>query len=58
MTDYYSQPTETMIAEAADRYLVRIAAHIHVGEAVRRSPAELQALYEASRGTVVVSGGR
>jgi integrase len=52
VTDYYSQPTDTMIAEAADRYLARIAAHIHVGEAVRRSPTELQALYEASRGKV------
>ena len=52
VTDYYSQPTDTMIAEAADRYLARIAAHIHVGEAVRRAPLELQALYEASRGKV------
>jgi integrase len=52
VTDYYSQPTDTMIAEAADRFLARIAAHIHAGEAVRRSPPELQALYEASRGKV------
>jgi hypothetical protein len=52
VTEYYSQPTDTMIAEAADRYLARIAAHIDVGEAVRRSPPELQALYEASRGKV------
>jgi hypothetical protein len=40
------------VAEAADRYLARIAAHIQVGEAVRRSAPELQALYEASRGKV------
>jgi integrase len=52
VTEYYSQPTDTMIAEAADRFLARIAAHIHVGEAVRRSPPELQTLYEASRGKV------
>jgi hypothetical protein len=52
VTEYYSHPTDTMIAEAADRYLARIAAHIDLGEAVRRSPPELQALYEASRGKV------
>jgi len=52
VTDYYSQPTEGMVADAADRYLARIAAHVHVGEAVRRSPAELRALYETARGKV------
>jgi len=25
VTDYYSQPTESMVAEAADRYLSRVA---------------------------------
>jgi len=44
VTDYYSQPTEGMVADAADRYLARIAAHVHVGDAVRRSPTELRAL--------------
>ena len=38
VTDYYSQPTEGMVADAADRYLARIATHLHVGDAVRRSP--------------------
>ncbi len=47
VTDYYSQPTEGMVADAADRFLARIAAHVHVGDAVRRSPTELRALYEA-----------
>ena len=52
VTDYYSQPTEGMVADAADRYLARIAAHVQVGEAVRRSPTELRALYETARGKV------
>jgi hypothetical protein len=37
-----------MVADAADRYLARIAAHLHVGDAVRRSPTELRALYETA----------
>ncbi|MBI4544730.1 MAG: site-specific integrase [Gemmatimonadetes bacterium] len=52
VTNYYSQPTDSMVAEAADRYLARIAAHVHVGEAVRRSPQELREAYEAARGKV------
>jgi hypothetical protein len=52
VTDYYSQPTEGMVADAADRFLARIAAHVQVGEAVRRSPTELRALYETARGKV------
>ena len=51
-TDYYSQPTEGMVADAADRYLARIAAHVQVGDAVRRSPTELRELYETARGKV------
>jgi hypothetical protein len=39
-----------MVAEVVDRYLVRIAVTIHVGNAVRRSPEELQKLYEEARG--------
>lgn len=45
VTQYYSQPTATMVADAADRYLAAIARNIDVGEAVLRSPAELQQLY-------------
>ena len=52
VADYYSQPTEGMVADAADCYLARIAAHVQVGEAVRRSPTELRALYETARGKV------
>ena len=50
VTDYYSQPTESMIAEAADRYLARVAVSLNISEAVRRSPQELQKLYEEAKG--------
>jgi hypothetical protein len=50
VTDYYSQPTESMVAEAHDRYLARSALHLNVGEALRRSPEELQRLYQEAAG--------
>jgi len=50
VTDYYSKPTESMVAEASDRFLSRVAARIDVSEAVLRSPDELQRLYESARG--------
>ncbi len=50
VTEYYSQPTESMVAEAVDRYLARIAVSIHVGKAVQRSTQELQQLYEQAKG--------
>jgi hypothetical protein len=50
ITDYYSQPTESMVAEASDLFLSRVAAQINVSEAVLRSPEELQQLYEGARG--------
>lgn len=49
-TDYYSKPTENMVAEAADVYLARIATQIDVDKAVLRSPQELQQLYDEARG--------
>lgn len=49
VTDYYSQPTESMIAEAVDRYLARVAVSIHVGKAVQRSAQELQHLYDQAK---------
>ncbi len=52
VTDYYSQPTESMVAEAVDCYLARIAVSIHVGKAVHRSAQELQQLYEQAKGKV------
>src|SRR5215475_1028632 len=36
VTDYYSKPTESMVAEASDLFLSRIAARIDVSEAVLR----------------------
>jgi len=50
ITDYYSKPTESMIAEAADVYLARLATQIDVGKAILRSPKELQHAYESARG--------
>lgn len=52
VTDYYSKPTESMVGEAADQFLTRTAAHVRVAEAVRRTPQELQKLYEDARGKV------
>ena len=49
-TEYYSKPTENMVAEAADVYLARIATEIDVDKAVLRSPPELQQLYDEARG--------
>lgn len=45
VTSYYSRPTRSMIADAADDYLARIARSIDVGEAVLRSPPHLQRVY-------------
>ena len=42
ITDYYSKPTESMVAEASDLFLSRVAAQINVSEAVLRSPDELR----------------
>lgn len=52
VTDYYSQPTESMVAKAADHYLSRIAVSVHLHKAVQRSPQELQKLYHEARGKV------
>lgn len=50
VTNYYSKPTASMVGAAADQFLARVAAHVQVGEAVRRSPAELQAAFQDARG--------
>jgi len=50
VTDYYSQPTESMVAEAHDLYLARTALHLNIGEALQRSPEELQKLYKEAEG--------
>lgn len=50
VTDYYSQPTDSMVAEAHDLYLARSTLHLNVGEALQRSPEELQKLYKEAEG--------
>jgi hypothetical protein len=50
ITDYYSKPTESMVAEASDLLLSRIATQVNLNEAVLRSPEELQRIYEGARG--------
>jgi len=52
VTDYYSKPTPSIVAEAADGYMMRLAAQINVGEAIQRSPVELQRLFEEAKGRV------
>lgn len=49
VTDYYSQPTESMVAEVVDLYLARVSASVHIGQAVQRSPQELQQLYNEAK---------
>lgn len=50
ITDYYSKPTESMIAEASDQFLARVSANINVSEITLRTPEELTTLYEEARG--------
>lgn len=45
-TEYYSRPTDSMVADAADQYLISIAAHIDVEKEVSRSPQDLLTIYE------------
>lgn len=46
MTEYYSQPTESIVAEATDVLLSRMAAHINVRDLLQRSPEELRQQFE------------
>lgn len=48
VTEYYSAPTATMVADTADYYLSTIASHINVEKEVSRSPENLRKLYEDS----------
>jgi hypothetical protein len=52
VTDYYSQPTGSMVASAADTLLARFAAQLDVGDAVTHTPNEVRQLYEEARGKV------
>ncbi len=44
--------THYLVAEAHDLYLARSALHLNVGEALQRSPEELQRLYREAEGKV------
>jgi hypothetical protein len=52
VTEYYSQITEGLVAEAADEYLARIASNLDVRETVLRSPEELQKQFEEAERTI------
>lgn len=46
VTEYYSQPTESIVAEATDMLLARMAAHVNLRELLLRSPEELRQQFE------------
>lgn len=52
VTEYYSAPTDSILAEHHDFLLTRFAAQIDVGEAVLRSPEELQQAYNDAKDKV------
>jgi integrase len=52
VTKYYSQPTDSIIAEAVDQYLARIATTLDTSAIVLRSPEELQKQFEEAKKTV------
>lgn len=52
VTDYYSQPTDLMVAEHHDQLLMRVAAHINLGKRVLRAPGEQVQLYNEARNKV------
>jgi site-specific recombinase XerC len=52
VTEYYSAPTSSQLAMSADIWLTSIATHIHVGHAIKRSPVEIQSLYNDAKGKV------
>jgi hypothetical protein len=61
VTNYYSQPTASIVAETSDLFLAHLATHINVSEAILRSPIELKSQYESAKklvGTLTeVNGG-
>ncbi|AVK84829.1 hypothetical protein C3943_15345 [Lysinibacillus sp. B2A1] len=52
VTDYYSAPTPSQVAQKADTWLKYTATHINITEAVKRSPEELQRMYEDAKNKV------
>lgn len=49
VTTYYGRPTRRMIVDAADAYLLKIAANIDVADAILRTPGEIQDMYATAR---------
>jgi hypothetical protein len=45
VTEYYTKPTDTIVAEGADMLLSRLASHVSVREILLRSPVELEQQY-------------
>jgi len=52
ITDYYSQPTAGLIADATDDYLARFSTFLNAGQLIERTPEELRKLHEEARGRV------
>lgn len=52
VTDYYSAPTASQVAQRADDWLTYTATHINITEAVKRSPEELILMYEEAKNKV------
>ena len=61
VTNYYSKPTASIVAETSDFFLARLATHIDVNEAILRSPDDLKKQYDEAKkrvGTLTeVNGG-
>ena len=52
VTDYYSQPTAGLIADAADDFLATFSTLLNAGQLIERTPEELRRLYEDARGRI------
>jgi hypothetical protein len=52
VTDYYSQPTGGLIADAADDFLTRFSTFLSAGQLIERTPEELRKLQEQAHGRI------
>jgi hypothetical protein len=52
VTDYYSQPTAGLIANAADDFLARFSTFLNAGKLIERTPEELRKLHNEARGRI------
>jgi hypothetical protein len=52
VTDYYSQPTPGLVADAADAYLARFSTFLDAGRLIERTPEELRQLHDEARGRI------